>query len=200
MAASEEPSDEDLIARIAAGDRDAFAALYRRRRPDVYRFALHVTGSPPVADDVTQDVFMAVIHHAERYRPGRSGVVPWLLGITRNYVRRSADAQRPTLPLPDADSDAGRALTHETDPLAGLARRQHVAALRRALLALPVKYCEAVALCDLQELNYVDAAAAIGCAVGTVRSRLHRERALLARKLRGDDGVLLPSPAARWLI
>src|ERR1035437_701822 len=110
MAASEEPSDEDLIARIAAGDRDAFAALYRRRRPDVYRFALHVPGSPPVADDVTQDVFMAVIHHAERYRPGRSGVVPWLLGITRNYVRRSADAERPTLPVPDADSDAGRGL------------------------------------------------------------------------------------------
>jgi RNA polymerase sigma-70 factor (ECF subfamily) len=80
MAASEEPSDEDLIARIAAGDRDAFAALYRRRRPDVYRFALHVTGSPPVADDVTQDVFMAIIHHAERYRPDRSGVVPWLDG------------------------------------------------------------------------------------------------------------------------
>jgi RNA polymerase sigma-70 factor (ECF subfamily) len=80
MAASEEPSDEDLIARIAAGDRDAFAALYRRRRPDVYRFALRVTGSPPVADDVTQDVFMAIIHHAERYRPDRSGVVPWLDG------------------------------------------------------------------------------------------------------------------------
>src|ERR1035437_1931085 len=110
MAASEEPSDEDLIARIAAGDRDAFAALYRRRRPDVYRFALHVTGSPPGAGGGKQDGVFGGIHHAERYRPGRSGVVPWLLGITRNYVRRSADAQRPTLPLPDADSDAGRAL------------------------------------------------------------------------------------------
>lgn len=200
MAASEEPSDEDLIARIAAGDRDAFAALYRRRRPDVYRFALHVTGSPPVADDVTQDVFMPVIHHAERYRPGQSGVVPWLLGITRNYVRRSAATGRPTLPLPDADSDAGRALTHETDPLAGLARRRHVAALRRALLALPAKYREAVVLCDLQELTYADAATALACAVGTVRSRLHRGRALLANRLRGSDGALLPNPATRWLL
>ena len=142
---------------------------------------------------------MAVIHHAARYQPGRSGVVAWLLGITRNYVRRSA-AQRPTLPLPDADADAPRSLTHETDPLAGLARQQHVAALRRALLALPAKYREAVVLCDLQELTLRDAAAALGCAVGTVRSRLHRGRALLAKRLRGNDGALLPNPATRWLL
>ena len=200
MAVPEEPSDEDLIARIAAGDRDAFAALYRRRRPDVYRFALHITGSPPVADDCTQDVFMAVIHHAARYQPGRSGVVPWLLGITRNHVRRAAALRRPTLPLPDADAAAPRSLTLESDPLAGLARQQHVTALRRALLGLPVKYREAVVLCDLQELAYAEAAAALGCAIGTVRSRLHRGRALLARRLRADEGALFPHPAARWLL
>ena len=71
MAVVEDPSDEELIARIVSGDREAFAALYRRRRADVYRFALHVSGSAPVADDVTQDVFMAVIHHAGRYQPRR---------------------------------------------------------------------------------------------------------------------------------
>src|SRR5438552_1984993 len=87
--------DEELMARIAGGDRDAFAALYRRRRPDVYRFALHVGGSESIADDVTQDVFMAVIHEAGRYRPGRAAVMPWLLGITRNHVRRALQG-RPT--------------------------------------------------------------------------------------------------------
>lgn len=199
MAAPEAASDEDLIARIAAGDRDAFAALYRRRRSDVYRFALHLTGSPTAADDCTQDVFMDVIHHAARYQPGRSGVTPWLLGITRNHARRAA-AARPTLPLPDVDAPAPRSLTLEQDPLAGLARRQHVAALRRALLALPVKYREAVVLCDLEELSYLDAAAALGCAIGTVRSRLHRGRALLARRLRADEGALFPNPATRWLL
>ena len=71
MAAGEDPSDEALIVRIVSGDRDAFAALYRRHRADVYRFAMHISGSRPVADDVTQDVFMAVIQHAGR--TGRNG-------------------------------------------------------------------------------------------------------------------------------
>ena len=75
MAAAEHPSDDELIAGTARGVREAFAALYRRRRADVYRFALHVSGSPPVADDVTQDVFMAVIRDAQRYQPGRAGPV-----------------------------------------------------------------------------------------------------------------------------
>src|SRR5262249_52434363 len=79
-------SDEQLIAAVAAGDRDAFAALYRRRRRDVYRFALHMTGAPAAAEDVAQDVFLAVIREAQRYTPGRSGVVPWLLGIARNLA------------------------------------------------------------------------------------------------------------------
>src|SRR5437016_7063754 len=103
MATAEHPSDDELMARIAGGDRDAFADLYRRRRPDVYRFALHVSGSRMIADDVTQDVFMAVIQDAARYRPGRAAVRPWLLGIARNHVRRALTA-RPTESLPDSDS------------------------------------------------------------------------------------------------
>jgi RNA polymerase sigma-70 factor (ECF subfamily) len=56
-------------------------------------------------------------------------------------------------------------------------------ALRRAVLSLPLRYREAVVLCDLQETPYAEAADALGCAVGTVRSRLHRGRALLAAKM-----------------
>src|SRR5689334_5909918 len=115
MAVAEDPSDEALIVRIVSGDRDAFAALYRRRRPDVYRFALHISGSRSVADDVTQDVFMAVIHDARRYRAARAAVVPWLLGIARNHVRRVIN-RRPTVELPDDESGTGRPLTVETDP------------------------------------------------------------------------------------
>lgn len=142
---------------------------------------------------------MAVIHDAERYQPGRSGVVPWLLGIARNHVRRWMERERPALSLPDDESDAGRALAVETDPLAGLTRSRHAMALRRSLLTLPVKYREAIVLCDLQELSYADAATALRCAVGTVRSRLHRGRALLAGRLRESDDALFRSPAARWI-
>lgn len=180
-----EPSSaDDLIARTAAGDRDAFAQLYRRCRPDVYRFALHMSGSPALAEDVVQDVFVAVIEDASRYRPGRSGVVPWLLGIARNHVRRWR-SRRPVLPLPGDETDDGRRMAVEIDPIVDLTRQRQGAALTHALLDLPAHYREAIVLCDLQELSYDAAARALGCAIGTVRSRLHRGRALLARGLCG---------------
>jgi len=197
--AVEDPSEQQLIARIVNGDREAFADLYRRRRADVYRFALHVSGSSTIADDVTQDVFMTVIDEARRYQPHRAGVASWLLGIARNHVRRSL-ARRPMASLPDDDSAVGRTLAIDADPLAGLARRQYLAALRRAILELPVKYREAIVLCDLQELSYADAAQALGCALGTVRSRLHRGRALLVARLRGRDDALFRTPVARWIL
>jgi RNA polymerase sigma-70 factor, ECF subfamily len=197
MGASDQPSDDDLMTRIAGGDRDAFALLYRRFRADVYRFALHVSGSRPVADDVTQDVFMAMIHDASRYRPGRSSVRAWLLGVARNHVRR-ARARRVDSALDETAAAAVAAV--DADPLPGLVRRQNLEALRRGVLALPVKYREAVVLCDLEELSYADAAAALRCAIGTVRSRLHRGRTLLARRLRAEDTPAFHSRLPRWIV
>jgi RNA polymerase sigma-70 factor (ECF subfamily) len=175
------PSDEDLIAAVTAGSMEAFAELYRRRRPDVYRFALHMTGSPSAAEDVAQDVFLAVMREAARYTPGRSGVVPWLLGIARNHALRRITERRHE-PLPEPGREPGAA----ADPAEGIAREQSLATLRAALVGLPVVYREAVALCDLQELSYQEAAEAAGCAIGTIRSRLHRGRALLAEALKKD--------------
>jgi len=190
--------DDLLIAQIAAGDRDAFAELYRRHRSDVCRFAAHMCGSATLAEDIVHEAFVAVIGSASRYRPGLTTVKLWLLGITRNHARR-ARALRPTVPLPDADANTNPAqLTIETDPVGDIARRRHVDALRRAVVALPVRYREAVVLCDLHELSYADAAAAIGCAIGTIRSRLHRGRALLAKRLCGARAEHpCPLPATR---
>ena len=173
---------DELIARIAEGDREAFAELYRRCRPDIYRFAAHMCGSMPAAEDVVQDVFMTVIRDAGRYRAGQSGVLPWLLGIAHNHVRRWRH-RRTFLTLPLDESAAGRRIAVETDPVGNLTRNRHEAELARALLALPPRYREVIVLCDLQELSYETAAAALGCAIGTVRSRLHRGRAKLARAL-----------------
>jgi RNA polymerase sigma-70 factor, ECF subfamily len=187
-------NDEALMAAVAAGDREAFGALYRRRRPDVYRFALHMTGAPATAEDVAQEVFLAVIHEAARYQPGRSGVVAWLLGIARNHARRRL-ADRRHEPLPDGGGEPGVTL----DPADGISRMQQTDALRRALGTLPVPYREAVVLCDLQELSYQDAVEAAGCSIGTVRSRLHRGRQLLATKMRGERRAFAGWPAAGWL-
>ena len=174
--------DDALIARIAVGDREAFAMLYRQCRSDVYRFTMHMCGSPAVAEDVVQDVFVAVITDASRYRAGESGVLPWLLGIARNHVRRFR-SQPANLPLPDDETRAAQAFSVERDPLAELTRQRQDEALRHALLGLPARYREVIVLCDLHELSYDAAAEALGCAVGTVRSRLHRGRARLARSL-----------------
>ena len=103
---------DEWIARIATGDRDAFASLYRRYQLDVYRFAAHVSGSPAVAEDVVHDVFIAVIEDAARYQPGRSGVLPWLLGIARNHIRRWR-SRRPLLPMPGEETHDGRRLAVE---------------------------------------------------------------------------------------
>jgi len=193
-------SDDLLIARVAAGDRDAFAELYRRHRSDVCRFAAHMCGSATLAEDIVHEAFVAVIDSASRYRPGLTTVKLWLLGITRNHARR-ARVLRPTVPLPDEDANANPAqLRVESDPVSDIARRRHVDALRRAVVALPVRYREAVVLCDLHELSYADAAAAIGCAIGTIRSRLHRGRAMLAKKLCGNRAEHpCPLPAPRTL-
>jgi RNA polymerase sigma-70 factor (ECF subfamily) len=201
MAEDQPPrTDDDLMSRINAGDREAFALLYRRYRTDVYRFAAHVSGSAAVADDVVQDVFVAVIEDSSRYRTDRSGVLPWLLGIARNHVRRWR-SQRPVQPLPSDETEAARDLALQPDPLVDISMQRNTNALRRALLELPVRYRETIVLCDLQELSYVDAAAAFGCAVGTVRSRLHRGRALLARRLCDpEDGLLCRMPATRSIV
>lgn len=187
-------TNEALMAAAASGDRDAFAALYRRCRPDVYRFALHMTGSASAADDVTQDVFVALIHDAARYVPGRATVVAWLLGIARNHARRRL-TERTHEPLERAGTEAAP----RVDPDSSLAGAQDVEWLRRALGALPVAYREAIVLCDLQELSYEDAAAAAGCAIGTIRSRLHRGRAQLMKAMRGGRRAFARRPIAGWI-
>jgi RNA polymerase sigma-70 factor (ECF subfamily) len=194
------PDDDQLIARVGTGDRAAFALLYRRYRPDVYRFAAHVSGSAAVAEDVVQDVFVAVIEDASGYRADRSGVLPWLLGIARNHVRRWR-SQRRMVPLPADDSVAAEDLAIHPDPLVDLSMQRHTTALHDALLNLPIRYREVIVLCDLQELSYADAAHALECAVGTVRSRLHRGRAMLARRLCDrEDNQAFHVPATRSLI
>ncbi|MEO7271566.1 MAG: RNA polymerase sigma factor, partial [Vicinamibacterales bacterium] len=180
---SDRESDDDLIARVAQGEARAFARLFRRRQGEVYRFALHLTGAPAAADDVTQDTFMVVMRTASRYEAGRSGVTAWLCGIARNCARQRLGRERAFQPLDDLDEEAMEDVAVPADPLIDLTRAEGIASVRRAVWTLPLRYREVVVLCDLQELSYAEAADALACAVGTVRSRLHRGRQLLAAKL-----------------
>ena len=176
-------SDDELVARVADGDAIAFTALFRRRQADVYRVALLMTGSSTAADDVTQDVFLAVMHDAKRFESGRASVAAWLCGIARNHARRKLDRDRRMVQLSEPHQAEPVAVVHP-DPIGDLSNAEEIVALRRAVLSLPIRYREAVVLCDLQDLSYDEAASALDCALGTVRSRLHRGRALLEAKMR----------------
>jgi RNA polymerase sigma-70 factor, ECF subfamily len=182
-------SDDELLARVANGDAIAFTALFRQRQADVYRVALLMTGSAAAAEDVTQEVFLAVMQDAERFESGRATVLAWMCGIARNHARRRLQRDRRTQPLLESADMDQPTMVVQPDPLADLASAAEIQALRRAVLSLPIRYREVVVLCDLQELSYLDAAAALDCAVGTVRSRLHRARAFLAAKLRATVDV-----------
>jgi len=185
--------DAALLERAARGDAEAFASLFRRRQADVYRFALHMTASPSIADDVTQDVFLTVMREAGRYEAQRATVIAWLCGIARNHVRRRLERDRMLQPFDeDESSDEGIVDMTRVDDgnlLEDLTKAESLEALHRAVLSLPVRYREALVLCDLQELTYAEAAVAVGCAIGTVRSRLHRARTLLASKLTAADAT-----------
>ena len=93
-------SDEELLEAALDGDEAAFTALFRRRQGAVYRFALHMSGEPAVSEDVTQEVFMALLESGSRFDPARATLLSFLYGIARNLLLRRLEKRRPE------DSDA----------------------------------------------------------------------------------------------
>jgi RNA polymerase sigma-70 factor (ECF subfamily) len=189
-----EPNDidtPDLLRRSAQGDEEAFVALYRRFQAGIYRFAWRMTGSREAAEDVTQETFLVVVRGPGRYDESRGAFGPYLYGIARNLLIKRAGRERPFVALGDDEES----LRSHGDPGEDLDRRLAVEAVRQAVLTLPEHYREVVVLAELQGLPYEEVAAVLACPVGTVRSRLHRARGLLAQRLRGRGGA--PQWAAR---
>jgi RNA polymerase sigma-70 factor (ECF subfamily) len=180
-----EPSDLDLIRRTAAGDREAFAGLYRRHHATVYRFARLMTGSGALAEDIVQEVFLVLMRNAARYDASRSTLCTYLYGVARHQTRRRLSRERRFVGL-DEDAANQRPAAIDEFPTE-LERRDDLQRLRCAILSLPSRYREVIVLCDLHDVSYAGAAATIGCALGTVRSRLHRARLLLGEKMRRSE-------------
>ena len=180
-------TDGELLLRIRGGDEIAFLDLYRRRQASLYRFALHMSGLPSVAEDVTQEVFLTVLRQDCGYDSERGTLSGYLFGIARKLILRYQERGRSDVTL-EIETDDGviPELAIDDDLLGDLTHREGLEALRRAVHALPRRYREVVVLCDLEEIDYADAAVALGCPIGTVRSRLHRARALLLDKLKQE--------------
>jgi RNA polymerase sigma-70 factor (ECF subfamily) len=189
-------SDEELLRLMLAGDGDAFEALYDRRQGGVYRFALRMSGSAEIAEDVTHDAFIALMQDGHQFDPARGTVAGYLFGIARNSALKRLRRERSFVSISDGEEEGGRApsglderLVADTDPFADLTRSETIDMVRQAILALPEHYREVVALCSLGEMSYEQAASVIGCPVGTVRSRLNRAREILVKKLSAVKGA-----------
>jgi RNA polymerase sigma-70 factor (ECF subfamily) len=186
-------ADEVLAARVAAGDRVAFAELYDRYARRVYVLAAHVLG-PGRAEDVVHDVFVALLRDAHRYDARRSRFATWFTAVARHRVvdelRRRSVEQRVLAVEPVEQLLA-------TEPAAApgvvdvVVRRERDDALLQALAALPPEQRRAIVLAYFGGLTHVEIAAVLGEPLGTVKKRL----TLGLRKLRRALGERpLPTP------
>ncbi|MGI9069983.1 MAG: RNA polymerase sigma factor [Bryobacteraceae bacterium] len=175
----EELSDGELLQLSSKGNENAFLTLFRRHEGPVFRFALHMSGRRETAEEVTQEVFLTLLSEEKLYAEERGALQGYLIGVARNKVRRHLAETRVFdsggLEPPNSSG---------TDLLENLSKGQEIEGLRSAILSLPPNYREVIVLCDLEDVTYAQAAQQVGCAVGTVRSRLHRARAILGAKLR----------------
>jgi RNA polymerase sigma-70 factor (ECF subfamily) len=185
-----------LIALARRGDAVAFSRLFGGFERPIFRYAAHMCGRD-AADDVVQDTFLAVLRPSTSlsasgsggYDPSKGTVGSYLFGIARHFVlKRLKACERATFDLNEDDLPAGAlakagGLAEAPSVLDSLSRDETIKTVRAAVASLPAPYREVVVLCELQEMSYVDAAAIVQCPVGTVRSRLHRAKAMLTMKL-----------------
>ena len=174
-----QPADSELQKRMLSGDREAFAELYRRHQRSVYGFALQMIGARELAEDVTQEVFMLLMRETVLYDEKRGSLKSFLLGVTRNFVLRRRKQERAFVSIEGTEEQA----IFDSAEGESLTQNESIREMRQAILSLPPHYREVVVLCELQELSYAEAAGVLGCAIGTIRSRLHRARTMLTERL-----------------
>lgn len=170
-----------LLTRASTGDEAAFGELYTRYQRQIYLYAARMCGVA-AGDDVVQETFLAVLRQGGRFDPSKGTVGAYLYGIARHHVIKRLDREGVTL-SEAVELVASDAVAPQEAPLETMARERMVGVVRQAVQSLPPAYREVVALCDLQEMDYATVAQVIQCPIGTVRSRLHRARGLLLRKL-----------------
>jgi RNA polymerase sigma-70 factor, ECF subfamily len=151
-----------------------FQAAFDQHKDAVYRFAWRMAGSPAAAEDITQDVFVGLLRHPDRFDPERGTLRAFLLGIARNLALKRWRAEHRFEPL---DDEVVVAETIDFD------RGEIGDIVGRAVRALRPLQREAVILAEYEGLTLAEIARAIDADVGTVKSRLHRARENLRRML-----------------
>jgi RNA polymerase sigma-70 factor, ECF subfamily len=176
-------SDDALLRRSAKGDERAFTELYRRHQAPLFRFAVRMTGSSWAAEEIVQDVFMMLVREPRKYDPDRGTLGAFLYGVARNRIMKHLERTPRDSSLDDAGRESHPQLHEQMTPARWAELRERREQVRAAVMDLPPEFREAVVLCELEEMSYDEAARVLDCPVGTIRSRLHRGRALLLVKL-----------------
>jgi len=176
-----------LRKRIRAGDHDAFGELFDAYARSVYNHAFRLTGDWAQAEDVVSLTFLDAWRLRGRIDEEGGSLRPWLLGIATNVTRNTRRAARrhaaalSRLPRDEVERDFADEVAARLDD------RAELALVRTALATLRRAEREVLALCVWSGLDYRAAAEALGVPVGTVRSRLSRARAKLAKHLKGVE-------------
>ncbi|RSS40565.1 sigma-70 family RNA polymerase sigma factor [Streptomyces sp. WAC08241] len=190
------PASDEVTTGLAlaarGGDPDKTDHFVRALHHDVRRYVAHLSADPQAADDLTQDVFVRALTALPRFE-GRSSARTWLLSIARRTVvddlRRTA--ARPRL----SDRYDWQTAAEQSQPT-GVPGFEEGVALAELLALLTPDRREAFLLTQLLGLGYAEAAEAIGCPIGTVRSRVARARGDLTALLTGTDPAPAPPGAA----
>jgi RNA polymerase sigma-70 factor (ECF subfamily) len=178
-------TDTDLLRQLRGGAADAFAALYRRHQGPLYRFALLRCGSAAHAADVVQEVFMGLLTGRFDFDPLRGQLPAFLFGVARKLILKLEAPRRQAVALPgmDEDDDGPELPADDACPLARVLHNEAAEEVRRALSLLAPHYRDVVILYEMHELSYAEIADICQVDIGTVRSRLSRARAALAKRL-----------------
>ena len=182
VAPSASPAQADeatLLARLAGGDADALALLYRRESGSVYRYALALAGDEAAALDAVQEAFAQLLRGPQAFDAARGTLGAYLAGMARHQLLTQWRDARRHVPLDDSlDTDDAVEAMPASD--ARLASAQQQDSLWAAIRRLSWPQREALVLVDLQERSYEDAAAIAGVSLDVLRTRLHRARQRLA--------------------
>jgi RNA polymerase sigma-70 factor, ECF subfamily len=168
-------NDQELLQCAARGDESAFLMLYRDYRTSVFRFAYRMTGAVDAADEISQDAFLAVLKGAGKFNGSHGTLRAYLLGVTRNLVRRRLIRE-------GRYTDLNEATTVEAGD-SWLERGEVSSAVRDAVQALPDGQREVVVLFEYEGLTLDEISKALEIEVGAVKARLHRARESLRKRL-----------------
>lgn len=185
MTTTNPDTDTDLLRQLRSGNAAAFQALYRRHQGPLFRFAVLRSGSPDTAADVVQEVFMGLLTGSFQFDPLRGALPNFLFGVARKLILKHDHPRQREDSLPETDddgedSDPG---SEAHEPLNRLLSDELGEQVRRAIALLPPHYRDAVILYELHELSYLEIAEICQVDLGTVRSRLSRGRAAMAKRL-----------------